>query len=82
MKNLKFRIQDFLASEEGRVGVKTPLALGVAAGGLMLAQAMITTPEAAAQGCTVHADCPDDQECEIKCVPTKWGPHCWGTCVD
>ena len=36
------------------MGVKTPWALGVAAGGLMLAQAMITTPEAAAQGCTVH----------------------------
>ena len=32
MKNLKSKIRDFLASEEGRVGVKTPLALGVAAG--------------------------------------------------
>lgn len=80
MKNLKFRIQDFLASEEGRVGVKTPLVLGVAAGGLMLAQAMITTPEAAAQGCTVNADCPGDQQCEITCEETQWGTHCWGTC--
>jgi len=82
MKNLKSKISDFLASEEGRVGVKTPLALGVAASGLMLAQAMITTPEAAAQGCTVHADCPGDQECEIQCVPVREWMHCWGTCVD
>lgn len=80
MKNLKSKISDFLASEEGRVGVKTPLALGVAAGSLMLAQAMITVPEAAAQGCTVHADCPGNQQCEIQCVKTKWGRHCWGTC--
>ena len=58
MKDLKSKIQDFLNSEEGRVGVKSPLALGVAAGGLMLAQAMVATPEAAAQGCTVHDDCP------------------------
>lgn len=80
MKNLKSKISDFLASEEGRVGLKAPLALGVAAGGLMLAQAMITTPEAAAQGCTVHADCPGNQQCEIQCEKTKWGRHCWGTC--
>jgi len=48
MKNLKSKIRDFLNSEEGRVGVKAPLALGVAAGGLMFAQAMVTTPEAVA----------------------------------
>ncbi len=82
MKDLKSKIQDFLNSEEGRVGVKTPLALGVAAGGLMLAQAMVTTPEVAAQGCTVNADCPDDQQCEQVCDPNWPGPgrHCWGEC--
>ncbi|MDE0427611.1 MAG: hypothetical protein OXN25_22380 [Candidatus Poribacteria bacterium] len=69
MKNLKSKIRDFLDSEEGRVGVKTPLALGVAAGGLMLAQAMVVIPDAAAQGCTVNADCPGAQECVERCVP-------------
>ena len=44
MKNLKSKIRDFLNSEEGRVGVKTPLALGVTTGGLMLAQTIISTP--------------------------------------
>jgi len=80
MKNLKSKIRDFLNSEEGRVGVKSPLALGVAAGGLMFAQAMVTTPEAVAQGCTVNADCPGDQQCEIKCawINGHWG--CWGVC--
>lgn len=82
MKNLKSKIQDFLNSEDGRVGVKTPLALGVAAGGLMLAQAMVTTPEAAAQGCTVNADCAGDQQCDIECDwIEKWKMwHCVGTC--
>ena len=60
MKNLKSKIQDFLNSEEGRVGVKSPLALGVAAGGLMLAQATVSTLPAKADGfdhCTSDADC-------------------------
>ncbi|MDE0556643.1 MAG: hypothetical protein OXI24_20720 [Candidatus Poribacteria bacterium] len=81
MKNLKSKIQDFLNSEDGRVGVKAPLTLGVAAGSLMLAQAMIITPDAAAQGCTVNADCPGAQECVERCVPNPpWGEHCWKEC--
>ena len=61
MRNIKSRIQDFLTSEEGRVGVKAPLALGVAAGGLMLAQAFVVTPTADA--CNNQADCASDQIC-------------------
>jgi len=81
MKNLKSKIQDFLNSEEGRVGIKSPLALGVAAGGFMLAQAMVVTPDAAAQGCTVNADCDDDQQCVGHCEwNPPWGWHCWGEC--
>ena len=79
-RNLRHKIRDFLNSEEGRVGVRTPLGLGVATGGLLLAQAMVTPPEAVAQGCTVNADCPGDQQCKIVCVWTPWGPHCWGEC--
>ena len=38
--NLRDRFRDFLASEEGRVGVKAPLTAGVVGGSLLLAQAM------------------------------------------
>ena len=62
--------------------MKTLLALGVAAGGLMLAQAMVTTPEAAAQGGTANADCLGDQQCGIECEwIEKWKMwHYVGTC--
>ncbi|MDE0688560.1 MAG: hypothetical protein OXI61_10370 [Candidatus Poribacteria bacterium] len=70
MKNLKSKISDFLASEEGRVGVKTPLALGVAAGGLMLAQAFVVTPNADA--CTNQHDCLQGQQCDWTCLDWVW----------
>lgn len=64
MKNLKSKIRDFLNSEEGRVGVKTPLALGVTTGGLMLAQAIISTPVNADQVCIDNDNCGDNERCE------------------
>ncbi len=79
MKNLKSKIRDFLASEEGRVGVKTPLAIGVAAGGLLLAQVITSTPEARAdQTCSTDSDCPDGQQCEDTPYPVltySWDPY-------
>ena len=42
--NLRGKIRDFIQSEEGKVGVKAPLTLGVATGGILLAQAIIGTP--------------------------------------
>ena len=36
--NIRGKIRDFLKSEEGRVGVKSPLALGVASASVLLAQ--------------------------------------------
>lgn len=68
MKNLKSRISDFLISEEGRVGVKTPLALGVATGGLLLAQAM-TAPDAdAGRVCDNDSQCPGNQKCKTTTI--------------
>ncbi len=64
MKNLKSKIRDFLNSEEGRVGVKTPLALGVAAGGLMLAQAMTAPDAEAGKVCDNDSQCPGEQTCD------------------
>ena len=40
--NIRSKISEFLKSEEGRVGVKSPLALGVASASVLLAQAMVT----------------------------------------
>ena len=41
-KSIRGRISEFLKSEEGRVGAKSPLALGVASASVLLAQAMVT----------------------------------------
>lgn len=40
-KSLRGKIREYIQSEEGKVGVKTPLTLGVAAGGLLLAHAIV-----------------------------------------
>ena len=36
-KNLRGKIREFIQSEEGKVGVKSPLTIGVAAGSILLA---------------------------------------------
>ena len=51
------KIRAFIASEEGKVGVKGPLTLGVATGGALLAQA-IMMPDAAAFPCDKGQPCP------------------------
>ena len=62
--NLRGKIREFIQSEEGKVGVKSPLTLGVMTGGLLLAQAIIGTLPASAQSCDPHGDgkeCNPDQ---------------------
>ena len=78
--NLRGKIREFIASEEGRVGVKGPLMLGVATGGFFLAQAIIgPTP---AMACDNNADCGQHGQCVIKCRPRSIGGFsCWGECV-
>ena len=56
-KNLRGKIREFVQSEEGKVGIKSPLTLGVAAGSLLLAQAVVGTPQAEAWRCMVDKDC-------------------------
>ncbi len=73
--NFRDKFRDFLASEEGRVGVKAPLVLGVAGGSLLLAQAMLPT---AAQA---HTECQNDGDCDAgkRCDRWKewdWSPGC------
>ncbi len=78
MKNLKSRISDFLSLEDGRVGVKSPLAVGVAAGGLMLAQAMMTPDADAGRVCDNDSQCPGEQTCQTRRIVVgqteRWCP--------
>ncbi len=79
-KNLRGKIREYIASEEGKVGVKSPLTLGVAAGGLLLAHAIVGTPQAEAQWCKGAGDnCPDGYTCQ---GPWVWVEGEWqGTCT-
>ena len=75
--NIRSRISDFLKSEEGRVGVKSPLALGVSSASVLLAQAIVTPPVQAHLLCTPGGDdCADGEYCAVWC--DHWDA---GTCV-
>ena len=63
--NLRGKIREFMASEEGRVGVKGPLTLGMATGGVLLAQAIIGTPQVDACQCNDAIPCPEGQVCDL-----------------
>lgn len=56
-KRLRERFVEFINSEEGKVGVKTSLSLGLVGGGILLMQTMF--PAAA----EVHFECFSDDEC-------------------
>ena len=73
MKNLKSRLRDFLNSEDGCVGVKAPLAIGVAAGGLMLAHTLISTQLVHAAGCGEGPPCDPGYQCvTVSVTHTLW----------
>ena len=66
------RINHFLKSEEGRVGLKTPMVLGIASGSLLLVQSVLS-PSAYAEG---H-ECYTDYDCDSRERSCK--PVCDGT---
>ena len=66
-KSIRGRISEFLKSEEGRVGAKSPLALGVASASVLLAQAMVTPSAEAHRACIYDDDCPEGYECAYRC---------------
>ncbi len=76
--NVRSKISRFLKSEEGHVGVKSPLALGAASASLLLAHTMIA-PSAQA-----HIECDPDQpnSCGESFVCKGWCAH-WvdDTCI-
>ena len=83
--NLRGKIREFVQSEEGKVGVKSPLTLGIAAGSVLLAQTILGGPhaEAAGETCQKHAECANDEFCgDWKCRPKgNGGQSCWGVCL-
>ena len=79
MKNnsVRSRIRHFLKSEEGRVGVKSPLTLGVASASVLLAQAIVTPAVQAHLECTPDGDdCAEDEYCAVWC--DEWSAS---TCI-
>ena len=71
--NLRGKFRDFLASEEGRVGIKAPLAVGIAGGSLLLAQAVLPT-SVQAHGNHVCPPCDDGEVCVA--FKWEWSPYC------
>jgi hypothetical protein len=85
--NLRDKFRDFLQSEEGRVGVKAPLVVGIAGGSLLLAQAMFPTDAQAHWKCDQNNPCDPGEVCLVWC--DDWSPFvnlCMGKwhsqCVD
>jgi len=61
--NLRGKIREFVQSEEGKVGVKSPLMLGAAVGSVLLAQTTVGTPDADAMSCVFNWECPEGYFC-------------------
>ena len=75
--NIRGRISGFLKSEEGHVGVKSPLVLGAASASLFLAQTIAAPSAQASWDCYPWTDdCSEGEYCMFWC--DKW--HV-GTCV-
>ena len=75
--NIRGKISQFLKSEDGHVGAKSPLALGVASASLLLAQMMVTLPAQAHMECYPgNGDCSEGEYCDFWC--DEWSV---GTCI-
>lgn len=76
------KINHFLKSEEGRVGLKTPMVLGMASGSLLLVQSVLS-PSAYAEGweCYDDFDCDSGESCEPVCDGSLDNGTCDGTWI-
>jgi len=74
------RINHFLKSEEGRVGLKTPMVLGIASGSLLLVQSVLS-PSAYADECYSDVDCGSGETCESVCNGSWNGGTCDGSWI-
>ena len=72
--NLRGKIREFIESEEGKVGVKSPLTLGATVGGVLLAQAIVGTMTAE----SAHAwQCRKGVDDDCRSGETCSGPFSW-----
>ena len=76
--NIRSKISDFLKSEDGHVGAKSPLALGVVSASVLLAQ-MMATPSAQAHVDCRPGNCPEGEFCATMCDGTWRLGSCIGT---
>ena len=75
--NIRSKLKRFLESEVGSVSVKAPLAVGIASGSVLLAQAIVTPSAAAGFECTSDEDCGEGEQCAFWCNAIQDG-----TCVE
>ena len=75
-KNVRDKIHTFLQSEEGKTGVKAPLALAVMSGSFLLTEIMFTLPVSASDDCTLVCD--EGEVCIVWCKTRNSD----GTCID
>lgn len=78
---IRDRIKHFLKFEGGRVGLKTPLALGVASGSLLAAQVVLSPSAYSSHECYGDSDCDPGKACEYVCNGMKLNGICYGTWV-
>ena len=76
-KDLSGKVNQFLTSEVGQVGIRAPLALGVASGTLLLLQMAHTPSAEAGMECRSDSDCDSGESCNVWC-----GEYSEGTCTD
>ena len=76
------KINHFLKSEDGRVGVKSPLVLGIASGSLLLAQSMLSpSAYAGVDECYSDAHCDPGESCKPKCTGSEKDGTCLGETI-
>ena len=64
-KRLRERFVEFINSEEGKVGVKTSLSLGLVGGGILLLQTMFPAAAEIHFECFSHDHCANDEYCKF-----------------
>ncbi len=62
-RKLREKFVEFVNSEEGKVGVKTSLSLGLVGGGILLMQTTFPSAAKAHFECFSDDDCANDEEC-------------------
>lgn len=79
--NIRGRVKHFLKSEDGRVGLKAPLTLGITGGSMLLAQMMLTPSAYATDECLSNEHCDDGEVCRPVCAEPEVDNTCTSTFV-